>query len=145
MLAHWSYVFLALTHRYLLLHIHCYIHRYDYSLGLWLIPRVHKLITMLPGYHSYRYTSTSTIYWQFLTLNMLNCFRVKDVFTFHNISWILLNRGRPNSQQSNPTYCLSYIVNTMPADALATKGARAPAGMVLTKWTRIVHLQHQKS
>ena len=33
--------------------------------------------------------------------------------------------------------CLSYTVNTMPADALATLGARASAGMALTKQARI--------
>ena len=35
--------------------------------------------------------------------------------------------------------------NTMPADALATLGARASAGMVLTPKAEIFHLQHQKS
>ena len=56
---------------------------------------------------------------------------IKDVFTFHIISWILLRR-RPNPWWSNPTCHLSCTVNTMPADALATLGARASAGMVLT-------------
>ena len=37
-----------------------------------------------------------------------------------------------NSQWSNPTCYLSHADNTMPADALATLGARALAGMVLT-------------
>ena len=56
---------------------------------------------------------------------------VKGAFTFYTISWILFNR-RPNLQWSNPTYCLSYSDNTMPADALVTLGARASAGMGLT-------------
>ena len=40
---------------------------------------------------------------------------------------------------------LSYMANTMPADALATSGARASAGMVLTPQNGLFHLQHQKS
>ena len=56
-----------------------------------------------------------------LTLSMLNCLNIiKDVFTFCIVSWILFNRRRRNSQWSNPTCCLSYVVNTMPADAMAT-------------------------
>ena len=43
------------------------------------------------------------------------------------------------------TSCLSYTANTMPADALASLGASASAGMVLTPKARIFHLQHQKS
>ena len=35
-------------------------------------------------------------------------------------------------------------VNTMPADALATQGARASAGMALTAKAGIFCLQHQK-
>ena len=40
----------------------------------------------------------------------------------------------PSSQWSNPTCncCLSYTVSTMSVDALATRGARASADMVLT-------------
>ena len=38
----------------------------------------------------------------------------------HFISWILFNQRRQNSQRSNPTCCLSYTVNTMPADTLVT-------------------------
>ena len=38
-----------------------------------------------------------------------------------------------------------YTANTMFADALATLGARASTGMVLTPQTEIFHLQHQKS
>ena len=70
---------------------------------------------------------------------------IKDVFTFHIICWIFFNRWRPNSQWSNPTCCISYTVNTMPADALATWGARPSAGMVLSPKPRIFHHQHQKS
>ena len=63
---------------------------------------------------------------------MLNCLRIiKDIFTFHTISWILLNRRRPISEWSHPICYLSYTDNTMPADALATLGARASAGMVV--------------
>ena len=35
-----------------------------------------------------------------------------------------INKRRTDSQWSNPTCCLSCIVNTIPADALATYGAR---------------------
>ena len=39
---------------------------------------------------------------------------------------------------------LSYTAITMPADTLATLGASASAGMVLTPKGRIFRLQHQK-
>ena len=45
---------------------------------------------------------------------------IKNVFPLRTISRILLNRRRPNSQWSNPTCCISYSVNNMPAYALAT-------------------------
>ena len=49
---------------------------------------------------------------------------IKDVLTFPSVSWILFNRGRPNSQswQWSNTICrhISYTVNTMPPDALVT-------------------------
>ena len=86
--------------------------------------------------------ATSTSYWEtgWIALKI-----IKDVFTFLTISWILFNRRRPNLQWSNPTCCLSYTDNTMPANALATLGARASAGMVLTPKAGIFHLQHEKS
>ena len=72
----------------------------------------------------------------------LDCFKDKKVFTFCIISWILFNRRRSDLHCSNPTCCLSYTVNTIPADALATQGVGASAGgasagMVLTakSWT----------
>ena len=68
----------------------------------------------------------------------------KNVFTFRIICKILLNR-RPNYQWSNPTRGISYTVNTMPADALVTWGARASAGMILIPKARIFCLQHLKS
>ena len=40
---------------------------------------------------------------------------------------------------------MSYIATTMPADVLATLGARASADMVLTPKAGIYHLQNQKS
>ena len=54
-----------------------------------------------------------------------------DVFTFRIISLNVFMRRRPNSQWSNPTCCLFYIDIVMPADVLATLGARASAGMVM--------------
>ena len=67
-----------------------------------------------------------------LTLNALIVFKImKYVFTFRIISRILFNRRKPNLQWSNRTCCTYYTVNTMPADALATLGARTSAGMVL--------------
>ena len=54
-----------------------------------------------------------------------------DVFTFRIISLNVFMRRRPNSQWSNPNCCLFYIDNAMPADVLATLGARASAGMVM--------------
>ena len=57
-----------------------------------------------------------------LTLSMLNCLTIiKDVCTFCIVSWILFNRRRWNSQWSNSTCCLSYIVNTMPVAATTTE------------------------
>ena len=57
-----------------------------------------------------------------LTPNVLNCFKdyTKIVFTFRIMPRILLNR-RPTLQSC----CLSYTDDTMPADALAPKVARA--------------------
>ena len=55
---------------------------------------------------------------------------IQDVFTFRTISWILFNRREPNLQWSNATCCPSYTDNTMLADALATLGAKATAGLV---------------
>ena len=52
------------------------------------------------------------------------------------IYWIVVNRRGPDSQWSNPTCCLCYTVYTMLADTLATLGARASAGMVLTPQSR---------
>ena len=60
------------------------------------------------------------------------------------MSWIVFNRRR-NSQWSNPISCISYAVNTMAADAVATLGARASAGMALAQYARIFCPQHQKS
>ena len=51
--------------------------------------------------------------WQYkvLSINPTHWTVIKDAFTL---------RLRPNPQWSNPTCCLCYPVNTMPADALAT-------------------------
>ena len=40
---------------------------------------------------------------------------------------------------------VSYIANIMPTEAMATLGARAPAGIVLTLKAEIIRLQHHKS
>ena len=61
---------------------------------------------------------------------------IKDVFLCHITSWILVNRRRPNSQCGNPTCCLSYNVNTIPTDVLATDVTRASAGMVFNQISR---------
>ena len=53
-----------------------------------------------------------------LILHMLN--RFKNHKRCIRISYRIFSNRRPNSQRSNPTCCLSYTVNTMPADALAT-------------------------
>ena len=67
-----------------------------------------------------------------LTLNMLNCF--KSLLGCIHISYHILDFVQhKNSHRSKPTYCLYNNANTMPAGALATWGARASAGMVLTK------------
>ena len=80
------------------------------------------------------------------TLNMLNCSKfIKDVFTFWIVFWIWLNPNGWNQLWSNNTYCLSYTANATPADELATLGASASAGMVLTPKPEIFRLQHQKS
>ena len=65
-----------------------------------------------------------------LTRNMLNCFKYykRYIFTLHIISWILFNR-RPDLQRSKPTYCLSYTVNIIPADSMATWGAQKSLGL----------------
>ena len=55
----------------------------------------------------------------YLTLNMLNYFEYHNRYIYISY-WVLFNRRRPDSQCSNPTCCVSYTINTMPADALAT-------------------------
>ena len=61
-------------------------------------------------------------------LNFLSI--IKHVFTFCIISWIVFNRRKQNSQQSNPTCCLSYTDNTMLDDDLVT----------LTHWGRVTYI-----
>ena len=99
--------------------------------------------------------STDTVMWHSTEGDFICCAKllkcwivlkiIEDVFTLHIISCILLHIRRPNTQWRNPTYCLSYTDNTMPADALVTLGTRASAGMVLTLKAGILRLQHQKS
>ena len=81
-----------------------------------------------------------------LTLNTLNCFKDHkryDIFAFWIMSWIWLDPSEWNQLWKSNT-CLSITVNTMPADALATLGARASVGMVLTPRFGLFHLQDQK-
>ena len=68
-----------------------------------------------------------------LTLNMLNYYKNnKNILTCWIVSWILFGYWRWNLLWNNNTCCLSYTANTMDADVLATLGASASAGMVLT-------------
>ena len=69
-----------------------------------------------------------------LTLNMLNCFKDHKIciHILHHILDFVFNGRRPDLQWSNPTCCLSYTVNIIPADALGSQRARASAGKVLT-------------
>ena len=62
-----------------------------------------------------------TIISSLLTLNMLNCF--KDYKRCIHISYHILGCIRQKKTKftmEQPCICLSYIVNTMPADALVT-------------------------
>ena len=62
----------------------------------------------------------SNLLW--LTLNMLIHFKNDKIFihiSYH--VWDFIWQTKPNSQWSKSTCCLSYSVNTMPADALALK------------------------
>ena len=68
-----------------------------------------------------------------------------DILTFCIVSWIWLDPRRWSQLRNSNTCCLSYTPNTMSADALATSGASASAGMVLTPKAGIFHLHHQKS
>ena len=81
-----------------------------------------------------------------LTINMLNCF--KDYKTYIHILNRILYMAWPKLlilTLEQHICCLSYIVNSMPADALATLGARASTGMALTPKAKIFCLQHQES
>ena len=100
---------------------------------LWQVTSSHWVCGLLPS-----------LYW---TLNMLNCFKdyQRCIHIFYHILGFVHNRRSPNSQWSNPIYCLCYTDNTMPADSLATLGAKAPAGMALTPRAEIFRIQHQKS
>ena len=78
-----------------------------------------------------------------LTLRVLNCLKVvKDMLIFWILFWNRLHPSRLNWLWHNNTCCLSNTTNTMPADAVATLGARASAGTVfkLTKRTGIFRL-----
>ena len=70
---------------------------------------------------------------------------VKDIFTFRILSWIWLGPSRWNYVWNNKTYYLPNPTNIMPADALATLGVSASAGMVLTLKAGIFRLQHQNN
>ena len=75
---------------------------------------------------------------------LLTCW-IFFVSIFSIISWSWINRKRPDSQWGNHlACCLSCIVNTISADALAIGGARVTTGMILTQWAGIFRLQHQK-
>ena len=63
---------------------------------------------------------------------------IKDIITFWIVSWIWLNPSRWNQLWNNNACCLSCTANNIPADVLATLGARASAGMVLTPKAGIV-------
>ena len=60
----------------------------------------------------------------------------------------MLRLARPKKMKLTVAqqYMFFYdTANTMPVDALATLGARATAGMVLTPKVGIFYLQHQES
>ena len=84
-----------------------------------------------------------------MDFNSLTCWiifkTIKNILTSSITSWIWLYLSRWNLLSDYNTCCVSHVANIMPADALATLGARASAGMVLTLKARILHLQHRKS
>ena len=63
----------------------------------------------------------------------------------HFISYLGFHWTEDNQIHNGATLHVAYTVNTMPADALVTLGAKASGGMVLTPKARILCLQHQKS
>ena len=73
---------------------------------------------------------------------MLNCFKdyKGNIFTFWFVSWIWLDPSTWNKLWNNNTCCLSNTASDMSADALATLGASASTGMVLTP-----HLEYSVS
>ena len=77
---------------------------------------------------------------------MLN--RFKDFKRCIHISYHIFDFVQKKNAKfilEHPTCRLSYIDNTMPADALATLAARASAVMVLITKAGIFRFQHQKS
>ena len=80
-----------------------------------------------------------------LTLNVLNCFNDYKRY-IHTLNHILdlVWPSRWNYLWNNNICYLSNIPKTMPADALATLGAKASAGMVLNHKAGIFRLQHLK-
>ena len=69
----------------------------------------------------------------------------KYKFTFRIVSGMWLVPGRSNSLWYKNSCCPSYTANNMPANAMATLGVSASAGMVLKLQTGIFRIQHQKT
>ena len=82
-------------------------------------------------------------------LNELTCWIVlqiiKDMFRFWIVSWIWHDPSRWNELWNNKTCCPFHTANTMPADALATLGASASTGMILTPKAGIFRLRRDDS
>ena len=76
--------------------------------------------------------SSALVLYQFLTCCIISKVIKDHAFTFWVTSWNRFHTSIQNSLWKNITRCLSDTVNTMPADALATSGARASASTVLT-------------
>ena len=77
---------------------------------------------------------------------MLNCLkRLQKIYSHFELHLGFGLTQVDEITSGTTVHILPYTVNTLPADALATLGARASAGMVLISKAGILRLQHQKS
>ena len=118
LLMHWSCIFLALTHRFVFLET---AGNTPYKGGKFI--HISSIIIVI---------ITTIFFVDVLTLNMLNCFKDYKKIYSHFESYLGSGFNQVDEINIwNNTCCLSYTVNIMSVDALATLVASASAGMVL--------------
>ena len=83
-----------------------------------------------------RFPSTPGKTWPIYNLNLIRKREIILVFYIIHQDWDGTGSSNPSTKITRT--CLFYIVNIIPADALATQGAGASAAVVLTRFSRII-------